>query len=226
VSSSAHLAPSRSAARRWCASPGFCLIDDDGFFWRDVASLRRHLAPEAAEAELRAQIEPARSAGIDPPHIDAHMAAAMLPELLDCNATFATLVELQAGALIVSADPFFGTRREQLVALAAHHAVPTIYFRREFAELGGLISYASSLTAAFRLVGVCVGKILNSAKPADLPVQQPTTFELVVNLKDRQGSSVSRSRRRSSPAPTRSSSEESCSSERGCPCWVAWQMVA
>jgi predicted glycoside hydrolase/deacetylase ChbG (UPF0249 family) len=61
------------------------LIDDDGFFWRDVASLRRHLAPEAAEAELRAQIEPARSAGIDPPHIDAHMAAAMLPELLDCH---------------------------------------------------------------------------------------------------------------------------------------------
>jgi predicted glycoside hydrolase/deacetylase ChbG (UPF0249 family) len=61
------------------------LIDDDGFFWRDVASLRRHLAPEAAEAELRAQIEPARSAGIDPPHIDAHTAAAMLPELLDCH---------------------------------------------------------------------------------------------------------------------------------------------
>jgi putative ABC transport system substrate-binding protein len=100
----------------------------------------------------------------------------------EINATFATLVELQAGALVIDADPFFGTRREQLVALAAHHAVPTIYFRREFAELGGLISYASSLTAAFRLVGVYVGKILKGAKPADLPVQQPTIFELVVNL--------------------------------------------
>jgi putative tryptophan/tyrosine transport system substrate-binding protein len=101
----------------------------------------------------------------------------------EINATFATLVQLHAGALVVDADPFFGARREQLVALAAHHAIPTIYFRRQFAELGGLISYASSLTAAFRLVGVYVGKILNSAKPADLPVQQPTTFELVVNLK-------------------------------------------
>jgi putative ABC transport system substrate-binding protein len=101
----------------------------------------------------------------------------------EINATFATLVELQAGALVIDADPFFGTRREQLVALAAHHAVPTIYFRREFAELDGLISYASSLTAAFRLVGVYVGKILKGAKPADLPVQQPTIFELVVNLR-------------------------------------------
>jgi ABC-type uncharacterized transport system substrate-binding protein len=101
----------------------------------------------------------------------------------EIDATFATLVELQAGALVVDADPFFGARREQLVALAAHHAVPTIYFRRQFAEFGGLISYASSLTAASRLVGVCVGKILKGAKPADLPVEQPTTFELVVNLK-------------------------------------------
>jgi putative ABC transport system substrate-binding protein len=101
----------------------------------------------------------------------------------EINATFETLVELQAGALVVSADPFFGARREQLVALAAHHAVPTIYFRREFAELRGLISYASSLIASFRQVGGYAGKILQGAKPADLPVQQPTTFELVVNLK-------------------------------------------
>jgi putative ABC transport system substrate-binding protein len=67
------------------------------------------------------------------------------------------------------------------VALGAHHAVPTIYFRREFAELGGLMSYESSLAAAFRLVGVYIGKILKGAKPAELPLQQPATFELVVN---------------------------------------------
>jgi putative ABC transport system substrate-binding protein len=70
----------------------------------------------------------------------------------EINATFATLVELKAGALVVDADPFFGARREQLVALAARHAVPTIYFRRQFAELGGLMSYASSVTATFRLL--------------------------------------------------------------------------
>ena len=101
----------------------------------------------------------------------------------EINATFETLVELQAGALVISADPFFGARREQLVALAAHHAIPTIYFRREFAELGGLISYASSLIASFRLAGIYAGRILKGEKPSDLPVQQPTTFELVVNLK-------------------------------------------
>ena len=101
----------------------------------------------------------------------------------EINATFETLVELQTGALVVSADPFFGARREQLVALAAHHAVPTIYFRREFAKLGGLISYASSLIASFRLAGIYAGRILKGEKPSDLPVQQPTTFELVVNLK-------------------------------------------
>jgi len=101
----------------------------------------------------------------------------------EIDAAFTTLDQLHAGGLMVVADPFLDSRQEQLVTLAAHHAVPVIYALREFVVAGGLISYGASFPATFRLAGIYAGKILSGAKPADLPVQQPTRFELVVNLK-------------------------------------------
>ena len=101
----------------------------------------------------------------------------------EVESTFASFVQLQAGALVVGGDPFFNSQREQLVTVASRYAVPAIYEYREFPAAGGLISYGPSLTGTCRQPGIYTGKILKGAKPADLPVQQPTRFELVVNLK-------------------------------------------
>jgi putative tryptophan/tyrosine transport system substrate-binding protein len=101
----------------------------------------------------------------------------------EINAAFVSLVQAQTGALLVGNDPFFNSRIEQLVALAARHAIPTMYSHREFVVAGGLISYGSSLIESYRPVGLYTGRILKGRKPADRPVIQATKLELIINLK-------------------------------------------
>jgi putative ABC transport system substrate-binding protein len=101
----------------------------------------------------------------------------------EIDAAFTTLAQKHVDGLIQPSDALFNSRLEELVALASRHAIPTIYDWREYPAAGGLISYGPSLTGIWRQLGIYAGKILNGAKPADLPVEQPTRFELVVNLK-------------------------------------------
>jgi putative tryptophan/tyrosine transport system substrate-binding protein len=100
----------------------------------------------------------------------------------DIEAAFANLSQKPGAALLITPDPFFLTRRALIVALAARHALPTVYFRREFAEIGGLISYGTNFDNIYELIGIYTGRVLKGEKPADLPVAQPTKFEMVINL--------------------------------------------
>ena len=129
-----------------------------------------------AEAQSRDMQAAARTLGLQ-----LHVLHASIER--DFDTAFATLVQLRAGALVIGVDAFFINRSEQLAALALRHAVPAIFAYREFVAAGGLMSYGDDNTDAFRLMGVYAGRILKGEKPADLPVQQATKFQLFINLK-------------------------------------------
>src|SRR5262245_18171155 len=163
------------------------------FFTAEVMAKRlgllRELVPAAARlavlvnpanvgraASTRSELEPAaRILGLQIQFYDASTSK-------EIDAAYATLVRERPDALFVAPDAFFTNRRVQLIALAARHALPAAASVREFVEVGGLMSYGTSLTDAYRQVGVYAGRILKGEKPADLPVLQATKFELVINL--------------------------------------------
>jgi putative tryptophan/tyrosine transport system substrate-binding protein len=101
----------------------------------------------------------------------------------EIETAFATFVRAGAKGLVIGADPFFHSHRAQIADLAAHYAIPAIYESREFVEQGGLMSYGTNLAEVARQLGIYVGRILKGAKPADLPIEQPTKFELIINMK-------------------------------------------
>jgi len=140
-----------------------------------IALLLNPIGPQA-EAQVQEMQEAARSLGLR-----LHIARVSTESELDT--AFATVAQSGAGALIVANDPLFIARREKLVALALQHAIPITFAERESILAGGLMSYAASFTDSFQQVGVYVGRILKGANPADLPVQLPVKFELIINLK-------------------------------------------
>jgi putative ABC transport system substrate-binding protein len=151
--------------------------------------LLAELIPGATQVALLVNPNNPQSDGVRKSMLDAARLKGVQLHILEASreseidSAFDTLAGLQIGALVVAADPFYNSRAHQLVELASRHAVPAIYEWRGIAAAGGLISYGTSLTGVYRQVGTYVGKILSGKKVADLPVLQPTTFELVVNLK-------------------------------------------
>ena len=140
-----------------------------------IAALANPNNPNA-EPQLRDLETAARTLGLQLVTVGASSEA-------EIDRVFPTLPQRQIGALIITADGYLISRQDQLVTLANRYAIPTIYPLRQYAEAGGLMSYGANLPDAFRQCGVYVGKILKGAKPADLPVLQPSTYELVINLK-------------------------------------------
>ena len=170
--------------------------------------LLHELAPKAAiiavlgdpdQPELEVELQEIQAAGRA---IGLQILIVKAASERDLNAAFATVVQARADALLVRGSSLFLTRRRQLVALATRHSLLASYPSRDYAEVGGLMSYGPSITDAYRRVGIYVGRILKGTTPADLPVEMATKFDLVINLALRR-QSASKFRPRCSPAPTR-----------------------
>jgi putative ABC transport system substrate-binding protein len=159
----------------------------------EIASKRLGLVLEVVpKASVIGLLENPTNPRADPETVELQAAARAIGKQIlvvnasserDFEAAFATLVQERAGALLVPGEPLFFLRRQRLLALAAQHGVPAMYDFREFTADGGLLSYGLSLADTFALVAAQVARILKGAKPADLPIQQPTKFELAINLK-------------------------------------------
>src|SRR5436190_1753674 len=148
-----------------------------------VIAMLVNLTSPYAESETKDVMASARALGRQVQVLNASTG----PEI---DTAFTTLVQQGVRALLVSGDPFFDSQRDRLIVLAAHHAIPAIYQWREFPMIGGLMSYGTSILDAYRQSGIYVGKILKGAKPADLPVMQPTKFEFVINLRTSKALSI------------------------------------
>jgi putative tryptophan/tyrosine transport system substrate-binding protein len=151
--------------------------------------LLRDLVPKASIFAVLGDVNyPAFEAGLPAVEtasraLERQMVVVKISSEREFEGAFAEIAQAGAGALLVSGSPFFTSQRRALVALAARQAIPAIYDQRDIVVDGGLISYSASFTGAYRQAGTYVGKILKGAKPSELPVLQPTTFELVLNLK-------------------------------------------
>jgi putative tryptophan/tyrosine transport system substrate-binding protein len=155
---------------------------------RKRLGLLRELRPDATSigvlvnpnvAYIDAQLNDIRSSAAS---IGREIVILNASTIAEIDAAFATLRQMRAEAFSVAVDPFFFDRASQIVVLAARHAVPALYFRREFAAVGGLMSYGSNAAEGYRVLGVYAGRILKGENPGDLPIQLPTKFELVINL--------------------------------------------
>ena len=183
--------PVRSGLVSSLHRPGGNLTGHSGFLTEvqpKRLGLLRELRPDATSigvlvnpnvAYIDAQLNDIRSSAAS---IGREIVILNASTIAEIDAAFATLRQMRTDVLSVAVDPFFFDRASQIVVLAARHAMPALYFRREFAAVGGLMSYGSNAAEGYRVLGVYAGRILKGEKPGDLPIQLPTKFELVINL--------------------------------------------